>query len=63
MNVSIVGSYVPKEVSVVISSLSKESMFSMLYVTILIRVTARNVTVIALEIVDALFSLRLVLTK
>jgi len=54
---------VPKEVSVVISSLSKESMFSMLYVTILIRVTARNVTAIALEIVDALFSLRLVLTK
>ena len=63
MNVPIVVSYVAKEVSVVISSLPKESIFSMLYVAALIRITAINVPAIAVEIVDALFSLRFVLTK
>ena len=62
-NVSIIVSAVTKDVFDVINSPLKESVFSTLYATILIRINASNAPAIALEIVVALFSLRLVLTK
>ena len=60
-NVSIVASAVDKDVFDVISSLPNESIFSMLYVAALIRITARNVPANTLKIVVNLFCFFLVL--